>query len=40
MYNKKVLIDSIKKLGSATSPPKKKDMIIDPRGQWAHPGQY
>ena len=39
MYNKKVLIDSIKKLGSATSPPKKKDMIIDPRGQWAHPGQ-
>jgi len=39
MYNKKVLIDSIKKLGSVKSPPKKKDMIIDSRGQWAHPGQ-
>jgi hypothetical protein len=39
MYNRKVLIDSLKKLGSAKVPPKKKDMIIDPRGQWAHPGQ-
>ena len=39
MYNRKVLIDSLKKLGSAKAPPKKKDMIIDPRGQWAHPGQ-
>jgi hypothetical protein len=39
MYNKKVLIDSLKKLGSAKAPARKKDMIIDPRGQWAHPGE-
>ena len=39
MYNKKVLIDSLKKLGSAKAPTQKKDMIIDPMGQWAHPGE-
>lgn len=39
MYNKKVLIDSLKKLGSAKAPTQKKDIIIDPMGQWAHPGE-
>jgi hypothetical protein len=39
MSNRKVLIDSLKKLGSAKAPVQKKDMIIDPRGQWAHPGK-
>lgn len=39
MYNKKVLIDSLKKLGSAKAPTVKRDMIIDPMGQWAHPGE-
>ena len=39
MYNKKVLIDSLKKLGSAKAPTQQKDMIIDPMGQWAHPGE-
>ena len=39
MSNRKVLIDSLKKLGSAKAPTQKKDMIIDPRGQWAHPGK-
>jgi hypothetical protein len=39
MYNKKVLIDSLKKLGSAKAPVQKKDMIIDPMGQSMYPGQ-
>jgi hypothetical protein len=33
MYNKKVLIDSLKKLGSAKAPTQKKDMIVDPINQ-------
>lgn len=39
MLNKKVIIDSLKNLGSAKAPPKKADIIIDPRGQWDHPGE-
>lgn len=39
MYNKKILIDALKKLGNAKAPTQKKDMIIDPMGQWAHPGE-
>lgn len=39
MYNRKVLIDALKKLGSAKAPTQQKDMIIDPMGQWAHPGE-
>ena len=30
MFNKKVLIDSLQKLGSAKAPTQKKDVIIDP----------
>jgi hypothetical protein len=37
MYNKKVLIDSLKKLGSAKAPAVKKDFIVDPRGQQPYP---
>jgi hypothetical protein len=33
MYNKKVLIDSLKKLGSAKAPSQKKDVIVDPMNQ-------
>ena len=39
MYNKKVLIDALKNLGSAKAPAKKKDIITDPEGQWKFPGQ-
>jgi len=39
MYNKKVLIDALKKLGSAKVPPNKKDIIYDPKGQLKYPGQ-
>ena len=39
MYNRKVLIDALKKLGSAKVPTQQKDMIMDPMGQWAHPGK-
>jgi hypothetical protein len=39
MHNKKVLIDALKKLGSAKAPSKPKDIITDPMGQWKFPGQ-
>jgi hypothetical protein len=39
MYNRKVLIDALKKLGSAKAPSNKKNIIVDPDGQWAHPGE-
>ena len=32
MYNKKVLIDSLKNLGSAKAPVKKQDVLVDPSG--------
>lgn len=39
MYNKKVLIESLKKLGSAKAPTQKKDIIMNSvRGQWDNPG--
>jgi hypothetical protein len=39
MNNRKVLIDALKKLGAAKAPTNKKDIIVDPDGQWAHPGE-
>jgi hypothetical protein len=39
MYNKKVLIDSLKKLGSAKAPTKKPNIIYEPKGQLKYPGQ-
>jgi len=39
MNNRKVLIDALKKLGAAKAPTNKKDIIVDPNGQWAHPGE-
>jgi len=39
MYNRKVLIDALKSLGNAKAPSTKKDIIVDPNGQWAHPGE-
>jgi hypothetical protein len=32
MYNKKVLIDSLKNLGSAKAPVKRRDVLVDPSG--------
>ena len=39
MYNKKLLSKAISELGKAKAPSKPKDIIKDPRGQWAYPGQ-
>lgn len=39
MYNKKVLSEATKNLNSTKAPAKKKDMIVDPMGQWKHPGE-
>ena len=39
MYNKKVLSKATAGLDKAKAPAKKKDIIVDPRGQWKHPGQ-
>ena len=39
MYNKKLLSKAISELGKAKAPSKPKDIIKDPRGQWAHPGE-
>ena len=39
MYNKKVLREATKNLDRTKAPAKKKDMIIDPMGQWKYPGQ-
>lgn len=39
MYNKKVLNTAVANLGKAKAPVKKKDIIVDPEGQWKYPGQ-
>lgn len=39
MYNKKVLREATKNLNRTVAPAKKKDMIVDPMGQWKYPGQ-
>ena len=39
MYNKKVLKIATDNLGKAKAPAVPKDIIIDPRGQWDHPGK-
>lgn len=39
MYNKKVLREATKNLDRTVAPAKKKDMIVDPMGQWKYPGQ-
>lgn len=39
MYNKKALLEILKNMDSAKAPAKKKDIIVDPMGQWAHPGK-
>ena len=39
MFNKQVLSRITSALNSAKAPAKKKDIIVDPRGQWDHPGQ-
>ena len=39
MYNKKVLNKATANLDKAKAPAKKKDIIVDPMGQWKHPGQ-
>jgi len=38
-YNKKILSKAVSELGKAKAPVKPKDIITDPKGQWAHPGQ-
>jgi hypothetical protein len=38
-YNKKILSKAVSELGKAKAPAKPKDIITDPKGQWAHPGQ-
>lgn len=38
-YNKKVLSEATANLNKRKAPVQKKDIIVDPRGQWAHPGQ-
>lgn len=39
MYNKRALLEILKNMDSAKAPAKKKDIIVDPMGQWAHPGK-
>ena len=38
-YNKRQLQKDKKELTKAKAPGTPKDIIYDPRGQWAHPGQ-
>ena len=38
-YNKKALSKIKADLNSAKAPSKPRDIIVDPRGQWEHPGQ-
>jgi hypothetical protein len=38
MYNKKAIQDALAKLNSAKKPKQEPDIIVDPKGQWAHPG--
>ena len=39
MSNKKVLSQATRGLNKAKAPSKSRDIIYDPMGQWAHPGQ-
>jgi hypothetical protein len=39
MYNKKTLLQAMAELNKAKAPKKSKDVITDPKGQWAHPGE-
>jgi len=39
MYNKRVLKKATDNLDKAKAPAASKDIIVDPRGQWEHPGQ-
>ena len=39
MNNKRVLQKATKELDKAKAPVKKKDIIVDPMGQWKYPGQ-
>ncbi len=39
MFNKKVLAMATAALNKAKAPAKKKDIIVDPKGQWKHPGE-
>lgn len=39
MTNKRVLSKAVSELNKAKAPAKPKDIITDPMGQWAHPGQ-
>lgn len=39
MFNKRVLKKAVDELNKAKKPAKPKDIIVDPKGQWAHPGQ-
>ena len=39
MSNKKVLSQATKNLNKVKAPSKPRDIIYDPMGQWAHPGQ-
>jgi hypothetical protein len=39
MFNKRVLKKAVDELNKAKKPAKQKDIIVDPKGQWAHPGQ-
>jgi hypothetical protein len=39
MSNKKVLSQATRELNKVNAPSKPRDIIYDPMGQWAHPGQ-
>jgi hypothetical protein len=39
MYNKKLLKDIVGDLNKAKAPKKPNDIIVDPMGQWKHPGK-
>ncbi len=38
-FNKRILSKAVSQLDKAKAPKKPQDIIKDPRGQWAHPGQ-
>jgi hypothetical protein len=38
-YNKKILSKAVSELGKAKAPSRSRDIIVDPKGQWAHPGK-
>ena len=39
MYNKKAIQEALAKLNSAKKPKQEPDIIVDPKGQWNHPGK-